>query len=148
MKSFLIGIWHVSGLIHSLNKNRWAIGEKLLSTVHKLLLEDGNTEDAQMIVESQKLFPELIDLAALQLKERKLKWRMSVRIDLKQFLVPTQGALRARVSCPPGSGSGSGSGPSQHKDFRTQASGSGSASSGDTSHYRSDPTEVATLILI
>ena len=103
-----------------------------------------------MIVESQKLFPELIDLAALQLKERKLKWRMSVRIDLKQFLVPTQGALRARVSCPPGSGSGSGSGsgPSQHRDFRTQASGSGSASSGDTSHYRSDPTEVATLILI
>ena len=75
-----------------------------------------------MIVESQKLFPELIDLAALQLKERKLKWRMSVRIDLKQFLVPTQGALRARVSCPPGSGSGSG--PSQHRDFRTQASGS------------------------
>lgn len=150
MKSFLIGIWHVSGLIHSLNKNRRAIGEKLLSTVHKLLLEDGNTEDAQMIVESQKLFPELIDLAALQLKERKLKWRMSVRIDLKQFLVPTQGALRARVSCPPGSGSGSGSGsgPSQHRDFRTQASGSGGASSGDTSHYRSDPTEVATLILI
>lgn len=110
-----------------------------------------------MIVDSQKLFPELIDLSALQLKERKLKWRMTVRMDLKRFLVPTQGALKARTSSP---GAGMGSGPrssnsSQMRDFRTQSTGSngtvGTSSTGvdykaDTSHYGVDPNEVRMLI--
>ena len=94
------GIWHISGLIHSLNKNRRRIGDDLINATHKRLTAKGNTEDAAMVQDSQKLFPELIELAVLQLKERKLKWRMSVRMDLKRFLVPTLWALRARIPPP------------------------------------------------
>ena len=149
------GIWHISGLIHSLNENRRRIGDKLINATHRTLTEKGKKEDAQMIVDSQKLFPELIDLAALQLKERKLKWRMTVRMDLKRFLVPTQVALRARTSFT-GSGSRNGE-PSQLRDFRTQSTGgNGSAGTGrsgvalkaDTGHYGADPNEVPNVILL
>ena len=110
-----------------------------------------------MIVDSQKLFPELIDLAALQLKERKLKWRMTVRMDLKRFLVPTQVALRARISSA-GLGLGSRNGEhSQMRDFKTQSTvGNGSEGTGrsgvalktDTGHYGADSNEVHNMDLI
>ena len=157
--SIPLGIWHISGLIHSLNENRRSIGDKLINATYKTLTEKGKKEDAQMIVDSQKLFPELIDLAALQLKERKLKWRMTVRMDLKRFLVPTQVALRARISSTGlGLGLGSRNGvPSQMRDFRTQSTvGNGTVGTGrsgvaikmDTGHYGADSNEVYNMDLI
>ena len=82
-----------------------------------------------MVLDSQKLFPELIELAALQLKDRKLKWRMSVRMDLKRFLVPTQGALKARAL------------PTPAHALKVK-SPSGSSLKKDTSYYAGDPQEV------
>jgi hypothetical protein len=134
------GIWHISGLIHSLNKNRRRIGDDLINATHKRLTAKGNTEDAAMVQDSQKLFPELIELAVLQLKERKLKWRMSVRMDLKRFLVPTLGALRARIP-PPHQ-------PSQRNtSLNTSHSTAGPSTTDyrvDTAYYGIDPNEVTT----
>lgn len=136
------GIWHISGLIHSLNKNRRRIGDDLINATHKRLTAKGNTEDAAMVQDSQKLFPELIELAVLQLKERKLKWRMSVRMDLKRFLVPTLGALRARIP-PPHQ-------PSQRNtSLNTSHSTAGPSSTDyrvDTAYYGIDPNEVTNTI--
>jgi hypothetical protein len=140
------GIWHISGLIHSLNKNRRRVGDELISTAHRRLTAKGNSEDALMLIDSQKLFPELVELAALQLKERKLKWRMSVRMDLKRFLVPTQGALKARVQYTPHS-----TPHNSQSNLKTQSNGGMSGVSAnssfvtgakmDTSHYP-DPCQV------
>jgi hypothetical protein len=82
-----------------------------------------------MISDSQRLFPQLIELAALQLKEKKLKWRMNVRLDLKKFLVPTQGALRARAHP-----------PSSSRD-RNHSNGA-TDKTVDTSYHGGDPNEV------
>ena len=128
----LSGIWHISGLIQSLNTNRRRIGADLVNNTHKRLTAKGNTEDAAMISDSQRLFPQLIELAALQLKEKKLKWRMNVRLDLKRFLVPTQGALRARTRPPS---------PSTSRD-RSHTSGAHTDKAVDTSYHGGDPNEV------
>ena len=91
-----------------------------------------------MVQDSQKLFPELIELAVLQLKERKLKWRMSVRMDLKRFLVPTLGALRARIPAPHQSSQRTAS-------LNMSNSTAGPSTTGyrvDTAYYGIDPNEV------
>ena len=135
---FFAGIWHISGLIHSLNKNRRRIGDDLINATHKRLTAKGNTEDAAMVQDSQKLFPELIELAVLQLKERKLKWRMSVRMDLKRFLVPTLGALRARIPSPNQSSQ-------RNSSLNMSTSTAGPSTTTyrvDTAYYGTDPNEV------
>ena len=91
-----------------------------------------------MVQDSQKLFPELIELAVLQLKERKLKWRMSVRMDLKRFLVPTLGALRARVPSPNQSSQ-------RNSSLNMSTSTAGPSTTTyrvDTAYYGIDPNEV------
>ena len=105
----------------------------MINSTHKQLIEKGFLEDADMVLDSQKLFPELIELAALQLKDRKLKWRMSVRMDLKRFLVPTQGALKARTL------------PTPAQSLKNK-SPSGGSSKKDTSYYGGDPQEVGGMM--
>ena len=141
---FFAGIWHISGLIHSLNKNRRRIGDDLINATHKRLTAKGNTEDAAMVQDSQKLFPELIELAVLQLKERKLKWRMSVRMDLKRFLVPTLGALWARIPSPNQSSQ-------RNSSLNMSTSTAGPSTTTyrvDTAYYGTDPNEVSYIKIL
>jgi serine/threonine-protein kinase ATR len=94
------GIWHISGLIHSLNKDRRKIGIDLINDTVQKLQALGQKEEANMIADSHKFFPELIELAGMQGKEKKMRWKLQNKVELQRFLVPTQAALHVRSSLP------------------------------------------------
>jgi hypothetical protein len=86
------GIWHMSGLMFSLNGERKKIAKKLLQETYKALM-DVNPEDSAMLVDAQRLCTNLIQLAQHQCKERRLRWTMHPDVKLSNFLVPTQAVL-------------------------------------------------------
>ncbi len=86
------GIWHVAGLVHSLNADRKKMVRRVLQETYKLIV-GSKAEDALMLVDSQKLFQNLVNLAGHQCKEKRLRWDMAPDIVLSRFLVPTQAVL-------------------------------------------------------
>ena len=100
-------IWHIAGLIHSLVPARKEIGERLINESyaelkkkldqHSSSLQAQRADSAEMLKDSKKLFINLVELAAHQHKDKRLKWIWPAGIDFKRFLVPNQHVL-ARVS--------------------------------------------------
>jgi serine/threonine-protein kinase ATR len=103
------GIWHMAGLMFSINGERKKIAKKLLQDTYKVL-SAAKSVDAAMLVDSQKLCSKLIDLAVYQCKERKIRWTMHPDVKLENFLVPTQAVLHHTNPLrllDPGAGTGS-----------------------------------------
>jgi hypothetical protein len=87
-------IWHIASLMFSYNKERKTISHKLLNSAYKKLKQElRNEADAAMIVDSQKLFSQLITLAAYQTKEKKISFKLDNVVNLKEFLIPTKDVL-------------------------------------------------------
>eukprot|EP01034_Spumella_vulgaris_P021660 gene21660-27701_t len=86
------GIWHIAGLVHSLNNERKKIARDLLRETYKIIFPKKPT-DGQMLVDSQKLFSNLVLLATHQCKDKKIKWAFAPELVLSSFLVPTQTIL-------------------------------------------------------
>ena len=92
-------LWHIAGLVNSQKPERRKIGQNLVRDAQKSLRKTGEArklEDAQMLADSEKLFPELIALAQCQPNKAEMKnvggksmlmWRLQNRVDLKRFLV-------------------------------------------------------------
>jgi serine/threonine-protein kinase ATR len=87
-------IWHIASLIFSLNKERKAICRKILNYTYKrLLAEFHNEKDANMLLDSQKLFMQLIQLAAFQTKEKKTTFKLENITNIHEFVIPTKTVL-------------------------------------------------------
>ncbi len=86
------GIWHIAGLVHSLNPDRKKIARELLRETYKVIFPK-RPEDGQMLVDSQKLFSNLVLLATHQCKEKRIRWTFIPDLVLSSFLVPTQTIL-------------------------------------------------------
>ena len=92
-------LWHIAGLVNSQKPERRKIGQNLVRDAQKSLRKTGEPrklEDAQMLADSEKLFPELIALAQCQPNKAEMKnvggksmltWRLQNRVDLRRFLV-------------------------------------------------------------
>jgi serine/threonine-protein kinase ATR len=100
------GVWHIAGLVHSLVPARKKIGEALITeacaelkrktdtTYNQHLKLSTRTECAEMLLDAKKLFQNLVELAALQHKDRRLKWLWPCDINnIKRILVPNQHVL-------------------------------------------------------
>lgn len=86
------GIWHIAALMFSFNSDRKKVAKKLLQDTYKAL-QAVKSPDAQMLVDSQKVCQNLVNLAAHQCKERKIRWASVPGVKLDNFLVPTQAVL-------------------------------------------------------
>lgn len=107
-------IWYLASLLFSSHQDRKKICRKLLNHTYKKLKEDSKyEEESQMLVDSQQLFPQLIHLASLQTKERKISFRLENIVNISAFLIPTKSVLlhsyHSFYSTPSASGSSSGS---------------------------------------
>ena len=86
------GIWLVAALMFSLNRSRKQLAKELLQNTYRLIV-DTKPEDAYMLVDAQKFYMNLIQLAAHQCKDKKIRWSMTPEVKLSRFMVPTQSAL-------------------------------------------------------
>ena len=87
------GIWHLACLMFSFNTDRKKIAKKLLQDTYKIFNTQKQINNATMLIDSQKIYTKLIDLASFQCKERKLTWVLSKDIQLENFIVPIQNIL-------------------------------------------------------
>jgi serine/threonine-protein kinase ATR len=87
------GIWHIAGLFNSLNTQRKKISKIILKSCYSNIIKTNN-EDAQMLLQSQELFRNLVYLATQHTKERKIKWKIHQEVVLNRFLIPNQTVLR------------------------------------------------------
>lgn len=87
------GIWHISSLLHSLNKDRASVGKILVKDAIISLEKKRRFQSSAMLQESILLFNNLVDLARNQAKDRRIRWSIGTECQLTNFLVPSQSAL-------------------------------------------------------
>jgi len=87
------GIWHISCLLKSYNSDRKKIAKKVVQDTIKHLNENGLKDDSYALVESLKVFDNLISLANHQCKERKIRWSFPSCAHMETILVPTKAVL-------------------------------------------------------
>jgi hypothetical protein len=94
------GIWHLAGLAQSINAERKAIANNILKSVMEGLARDPSRSSMRhMLRDATVLCKSLVDLAAYQTSERKIKYSLPSGIhDLLQILVPTQAVLQSSSS--------------------------------------------------
>ena len=93
-------LWHIAGLVNSMKPERRTIGQNLVFNAQKSLENSGDKrkhEDALMLADSVKLFPELIALAQCQPNKTEMRnvggksvlmWKLQNPVELRRFLVP------------------------------------------------------------
>ena len=87
------GVWHVSSLLHSLNKERAAVGRALVRDAVVVLEKKRKYQSSVMLQESVLLFSNLVELAQSQPKDRRIRWSIGTECELTNFMVPSQAAL-------------------------------------------------------
>lgn len=87
------GIWHISCLLHSLNKERATVGRNLIRDASASLEKKRRFQSSSMLQESILLFSNLVELAHNQTKDRRIRWSIGTECQLTHFLVPSQSAL-------------------------------------------------------
>ena len=87
-------IWHIASLMYSLNKERKLLSRKILNATYKKLANEARSEkDSVMLLDSQKLFSQLISLAAFQTKDKKTIFKLENISNIHEFLIPTNSVL-------------------------------------------------------
>jgi serine/threonine-protein kinase ATR len=86
-------IWNIAPLMYSNNVDRRTIAKKMLKESYKRLSSSQRQNDAQMLIDSQKLFQNLINLAGLLTKDKHIKWNMDAKVTLSNFIVPCESTL-------------------------------------------------------
>lgn len=86
-------IWNIAHLMYSTNIERRTIAKKMLKESYKQLSHSHRQNDAQMLIDSQKLFQNLINLASFQTKDKQIKWNMDQKVTLSNFIVPCESTL-------------------------------------------------------
>ena len=92
------GIWHVAGMMYSLNTDRQSIGKSILKEVGiAFYKETGKNSTRELFEDCLKLFRNLIELAAHDTKEKKLNWKIGESCNLSRMIVPTKSALHINL---------------------------------------------------
>ncbi|RYG70315.1 hypothetical protein EON64_00520 [archaeon] len=92
-------LWHTANLMNSFNAERKAIAKTLLRDVYKQFTNPSSPyyskENAQMLADSQNFFRDLVQLACLQTRERRISFRIDKKVCLPNFLIPNKQVLLA-----------------------------------------------------
>jgi serine/threonine-protein kinase ATR len=87
------GVWHIAGLLHSLNDERVEVGRQLVKQACEGLVQSERKGEAEMLRQASRLFEELDKLASFQTKEKRIRYSLGEGISLTHFLVPSQQTL-------------------------------------------------------